>query len=278
MYADVNGNRLYYEIVGEGRPILLSHGGLGAYDHSSFKPWLAPLADEFQLIFFDHTGNGRSERPASLADFGDNDWAEDMEGLRAHLGFDRVVVLGHSYGSSIATHYAVNHQDHLEGLILVSAYPAWDFTDTVMENLLARGSTEQIEAIGAGFTGAIQTDEQLADMYAKVGSLYFSDPNGEAAKTYAAETSYSAVAFNRSIVDLLPVYDMADRIHEIEVPTLIVSGSNDWITPYEKTAVRLHRDIKGSDLVRFDHSGHMPFAEEPDRFLQVAREWLRRLN
>ena len=277
MYADVNGTRLYYEIVGEGRPILLSHGGLGAYDHSSFKPWLEPLADEFQLIFYDHRGGGLSGRPDSLADFGDEDWGDDMDALRAHLGLDRVTVLGHSYGSSIATHFAVNYPQHLEALIYVSGYPAWDFTETVLENLQERGSPEQIEAIGAGFSGSIQTDEQLAEMYAVVGGLYFTEPNGPAARLYAKDTVYSAIAFNRSIVDLLPVYDMADRIHEIKAPTLILSGSNDWITPYEKASARLHRDIEGSELVRFANSGHMPFAEEPEKFLQVVSEWLQKL-
>ena len=277
MYADVNGTRLYYEILGEGRPILLSHGGLGAYDHTSFKPWLEPLAGEFQLIFYDHRGGGRSERPESLADFGDADWGDDMDALRAHLGHERITVLGHSYGSSIATHFAVNYPQHLDGFIFVSGYPAWDFTETVLENLQARATPEQLEAVGAGFSASIQTDEQLAEMYALVGSVYFSDPGGEAAKTYGAETNYSALAFNRSIVDLLPVYDMADRIHEIAAPTLIISGSNDWITPYDKAAARLHRDIEGSELVRFSHSGHMPFAEEPEKFLQVVCDWLRKL-
>ena len=277
MYADVNGTRLYYEIAGEGRPILLSHGGLGAYDHTSFKPWLKQLADEFRLIYYDHRGGGLSDRPESLADFGDTDWGHDMEGLRKHLGYERVTVLGHSYGSSIATHFAVNYPERLEAVIFVSGYPAMDFMETVLTNLQERGTPEQVESAVAGFSGAIQTDEQLADMYALIGSLYFNDPNGEAAKIYGAETVYSAVAFNRSIVDLLPAYDMADRIHEITAPTLILSGSNDWITPYEKTSSRLHRDIAGSELVRFEHSGHMPFAEEPDRFLQVVRDWLRKL-
>ena len=106
MIADVGDTRLFYQTAGNGSPILLMHGGLGL-DHTCFLPWLEPLADDrTQLIFYDHRGNGRSERPADWNAVTHLTWADDADALRAHLGHERVVALGHSYGGFLALEYA----------------------------------------------------------------------------------------------------------------------------------------------------------------------------
>ena len=67
MKADVNGTSLYYEVVGSGNPLLIMHGGLG-FDHTYFRPWIDSLAEDSKLIFYDHRGNGRSDRSKPLDD------------------------------------------------------------------------------------------------------------------------------------------------------------------------------------------------------------------
>ena len=116
MFANVNGTRLFYETEGDGPPLMFMHGGLG-FDHTYFRPWVDPLAEDYTLIFYDHRGNGRSERPASLDDVFHSTWADDGDALREHLEIEKMVLLGHSYGGLLAQHYALRHQDHLRGLI-----------------------------------------------------------------------------------------------------------------------------------------------------------------
>ena len=96
---------LYVEVVGDGAPTLVLHGGLGV-DHSAYRSF-DELADVLQLIYLDHRGNGRSARPdpATLTMAG---WAEDALAVGRAVAGDRpLVVIGHSYGGFIAQELAI---------------------------------------------------------------------------------------------------------------------------------------------------------------------------
>ncbi|MDD9995271.1 MAG: alpha/beta fold hydrolase, partial [Dehalococcoidia bacterium] len=172
MLANVNGTTLHYELLGDGPPLMLMHGGLG-FDHTYFRPWVDPLAEDFTLILYDHRGNGRSERPPDLDDVFHSTWADDAEALRQHLGFDRMTLLGHSYGGTIAQHYAIRHQQHLAGLILATTYPAWDYTDVILERAREIGTPDEVAAIEARFFNHVANDEDMEELAAEIGGLYF---------------------------------------------------------------------------------------------------------
>src|SRR4029078_3965542 len=101
-------------------------------------------ADEFQLIFFDFSGNGRSPR-ASFEGVTHETWADEAEGLRKHLAIDWMVLYGLSYGGFLAQEYAIRHQEHLDGLILGSTAPALDYGEAIAENVKKRATTQQCE-------------------------------------------------------------------------------------------------------------------------------------
>ena len=126
MKADVNGTSLYYEVVGSGNPLLIMHGGLG-FDHTYFRPWIDSLAEDSKLVFYDHRGNGRSDRSKPLDDVYHSTWADDANALREHLGIEKMVLMGHSYGGVLALHYALRYPETLSGLILATTYPAWNY-------------------------------------------------------------------------------------------------------------------------------------------------------
>jgi proline iminopeptidase len=89
------------------------------------------------------------------------------------------------------------------------------------------------------------------------------------AATFRAETH------NAAFSTAVPAYDLRDRLHEIRVPTLIVVGRHDWITPVEASE-EMAAGIPGAELVIFEHSGHSPQLEESERFLAVVRDFLTR--
>ena len=191
MLANVNGTTLYYELLGEGPPLMLMHGGLG-FDHSYFRPWVDPLAEDFTLILYDHRGNGRSERPPDLKDVVHSTWADDADALRQHLGIDRMILLGQSYGGAIALHYALRYQQHLAGLILATAHPAWDYMDVVLEKARQRGTAEEAAAIERRFFEHLESDEEMANLAATIGGMYFYDRDCAAAKIFGINTVFSA--------------------------------------------------------------------------------------
>jgi pimeloyl-ACP methyl ester carboxylesterase len=116
-HVPIDGVRYYYEIHGEGEPLLLLHGGLGLID--MFGPMLPALASGRRVIAVDLHGHGRTElgdRPISLVDMGN-----DMAGVVKALGFEKVDVLGYSMGGLVAFRLAVQHPEAVRRLALVSA-------------------------------------------------------------------------------------------------------------------------------------------------------------
>src|SRR5438105_12348766 len=264
--ARVNGTELFYELTGRGRPLLLIHGGMGL-DHSCFLPWLQPLSRQMQLVLPDLRGNGRSSRE-SLEGVTHATWADDLDALRSHLGFDSWAVLGHSYGSYIAQELALRHGASLDALILCSSAPALDDPRIVVANAQKRGTPHQVEALLGALGGPPITDDAaFGRAWEAVLPLYFHRWDPKLGAELTGRTIYSAAAFHHAFASCAPHFDNLARLREIETPTLILAGADDFIAPVEQGAQRLARGIAGSKLVVFENSGHFPFVEERDRFL-----------
>jgi pimeloyl-ACP methyl ester carboxylesterase len=116
-YVEANGIRYYYQVHGQGEPLLLLHGGLGSIE--MFGPVLPMLAAGRQVIGVDLHGHGRTalgDREVNLADQGD-----DMAALLRSLGHDKVDVMGYSLGAGVAFRLGVQHPEMVRRLVLVSA-------------------------------------------------------------------------------------------------------------------------------------------------------------
>lgn len=115
-YAPVNGLQLYYEIHGQGEPLILLHGGFGLT--GMFDTLLPQLAADRQVIAVDLQGHGRTadtERPLSLEAMGD-----DVGKLIAHLGLEAADVMGYSMGGGVALQTAIQHPNLVRKLVVVS--------------------------------------------------------------------------------------------------------------------------------------------------------------
>ena len=277
MYAEVNGVNLFYRTIGSGPPLMLMHGGLGC-DHSYFLPWFEQMADQWTLILYDHRGNGRS-RPIEWDGVSHDTWAADANALRAHLGYETMSLLGHSYGGFLGQEYAARYPETLDGLVLLCTAPALDYPETITANAEARAKTpEAVAAVAEAFApDPLAKDEDFQSVMSRLGPLYFHRPDvfEDAVNSVMSNVKFSAAAWNHCSTECMPIFNTMETLPTIEVPTLVIGGADDWITPGDQSQ-RIHDAMPNSELVIFEQSGHFPYIEEEELFYQTLRNWLSR--
>jgi len=265
--APIQGTTLFYTVVGEGLPCLVMHGGLGL-DHHYLTPGLDPLGDTLQLIYYDHRGNGSSGRPPRET-LSHAQLADDAAALATHLGHRRVAVLGFSYGGFIALEFALRHPDRMSHLMLMGTAPAFDYHDEVVANARRKGATEaQLAALESEAEAA--SDEAFGEHIETLWPLYFHRYRPEYDRllddvVYSVQGQPPAAE--------TAAYDVRARLGEIATPTLILAGRDDFVCP-PLQAQRLAEGIPGAELHMFEHSGHMPYVEEPEATFAAVRAWL----
>jgi proline iminopeptidase len=276
MYAQLNDLQIFFERLGKGQPMLMMHGGPGL-DHTIFRPWLDPLGEQAELIYYDHRGNGRSTRPATMERVTHETWAVDADMLRSYLGFEKIILFGHSYGGFLAQEYALRFGHHLAGLILCNTAPIFDYMPIIQANAAARGTPDALVALSEVFGRAMNDDRDLRTIWMRLLPLYFKRYDSNIGKAMDAATSYSAAAWNQASANCLPRFNTLARLKEITAPTLVLGGSDDWLTPAEQSR-RIYDELPNAELTLFENSGHFPYIEETDKFVETVRSWLSTLE
>lgn len=260
---------LSYEIHGEGPDCLVLHGGPGM--SSALWPALRPLARQARLVLYDHRGHGLSRgavprtRPLEAL-------ADDAAGLIRELGLRRPAVLGHSNGGFISLHLALRHPRLVGRLVLVNTAASAAFRATSRENARRRATPAIRRALATLWNGTLRDDEAFERAWLTVQPLYFHRPTRERIGAVTSPLRYTLEA-RRRIFASYDGYDVRDRLSRIRVPTLVVVGKDDWITP-PPFAEELAAGIPNARLVIFRGSGHNPFVEEPRRFTAVVGGFL----
>ncbi|MDD9857246.1 MAG: alpha/beta fold hydrolase [Gammaproteobacteria bacterium] len=274
MKLTVNDTTIHCDIRGDGEPLLMMHGGLGL-DHAYLRPFFERLGGHRQ-IYYDHRGSGHSDAPDDWSKVTFDTFTADANALREQLAGGRAAVFGHSYGGFIAQKYALAHGETLRGLVLCATASNLADYPPVMP-----GSTtpEQQAAFGEIFSASMKDDASWRRLWATALPMYFHDGENKttaaAMKAMEAATTFRAAAWNHSF-GLLAEYSVKDRLGEIRAPALILAGRHDFVLP-PAYAEDLHRALPNSELVMFENSGHFPFIEEPDKFIDALGNWLSKL-
>lgn len=275
MFVTVNGARLRVDVQGEGPTIIAHHGAPGLGTHATPKRAFAPLADAYRIVTFDARGSGES---AAIPPYTHAQWVADVDALRAHLGLERFVMKGGSYGGYVALEYTLAHPDRVSHLILRDTSASRRFETMARANALARAAefpdiTEAL--LDMLFEGRVPDDATMRSAYATIAPLYDADTDPKKAAERVASAVFRADTHNQAFAGNLPGYDLTGRLHEIQVPTLVVVGRHDWITPVAASE-EIVAGIPNAELVIFEHSGHSPQLEENERFIAVVRDFLER--
>ncbi|MBN3959662.1 alpha/beta fold hydrolase [Nostoc sp. NMS8] len=273
IFFDVEGSALVVDGASiSSKPVaFLIHGGPGA-DHTSFKPTFSALSRKLQLVYFDHRGQGRSARGPKETYTLDNN-VEDMEALRQHLGLDKIVVIGGSYGGMVALTYAVRYPQNVSHLIVIATAAHSGFLKRAKEILASKGTEEQKASAQRLWDGNFENEEQLRQYFQVLGPMY----------SLKYEPTTSGIAWQRNIlsVDAINVafggflrnYNILDQLHKITAPTLVIAGRYDWICAPEFSE-EIAQAIPNADLRIFENSSHLIRADEPEALLDAIAGFL----
>lgn len=266
---------LFVEVAGRGDPLLLMHGGPGL-DHWSLTPFRR-LASRHTVIFYDHRCNGRSTGTPVTSMTWDNLTA-DAEAIRELLGFERWAVLGHSFGGHVALEYALRYPDRVSRLILLdTAGDARWSREHAPEVLADRGHSRATVAVARRFyTGRIAPSDFVRASIRLVPAYDHRFSIRRLAREmleggWRTKTRPEAMIFG--FAQLTRGWNVMDRLGEIQAPTLVIAGHDDFLYPPESQAL-LAAGFPNARLRIIERAGHNPHAERPAETLRAISQFL----
>jgi proline iminopeptidase len=279
-FIPVPGGRVWFKKVGSGGlPLLVLHGGPG-FPHD-YLVALEDLADRRAVYFFDQLGCGRSERPDNELLWTVDFYVDEVEVVRQALGLERCHLFGSSWGGMLGMAYAIDRQPPLASLI-VSNSPA-----SVPRHLgdIAELRAQLPEELQQQMGWHEQNGLFDCPEYVTASAFWFKRhicrlspwPLGlERAFAGAGIGPYHAMwgPSEFFVTGNLRDWDVTDRLAEINVPTLFISGEHDEIREAHVRA--MHEALPGSEHHHYMQSAHLPFEEERTLFMQRVNNFMER--
>jgi pimeloyl-ACP methyl ester carboxylesterase len=256
------GVRIAYEVAGSGPPLVLAHG-LG-YARWGWEPVAPALAEEFTVLTFDNRGIGASDVPEGP--YSARELAGDVVAVLDAAGIERAHLVGTSLGGMAAQEVAIGWPERVDRLVLActtagggNAFPLPDRT----LRLLAEAQTLAPGVALRRFVENALADRTVSERPDLVQRIYEKrlefppDPSGWQAQAAAGAA-----------------HDAFSRLQEIRSPTLILHGTDDGVVDQRNAAI-LEGAIPNARLLLFPGAGHLFFWEEPERFVEAVRDFLR---
>lgn len=295
-YLEVSDlHQIYYEVCGKksGIPIIYLHGGPGAGFSEKNKRYFNP--EKYQSIFFDQRGCGRSLPLNELRENTTTDLIQDMEKLRLHLGVEKWILFGGSWGSTLALSYAIKHPEHVLGMVLYGIFLANqenvdllhgphstasiffpEVAEKEHQRFLGKGIHQAYaEITSTNKTVAISASVDLLLYEGALCGMDFNNKKEEQARLEAEKSlstaekkslkeGFEAFAFTHSLLEshytinrfFMEEHYILNNAHKLkDIPLQIIHGRYDMICP-PKFAWALHKAVPKSKIQFIPHAGH----------------------
>ena len=256
----VNGINIYYEIHGEGEPVIFGNGVF-----SNTMGWIhqVPIfSKEYQVILYDMRGQGQSEKPDGQYSFEIH--AEDQKALLDDLGISKVHHVGISYGAELGLVFALKFPEMLKSLVVCSAV---SFVGPLLNEM------------GQLWRYACDIGDPDLFYHATVplnfGETFIRENTAilEQTKTRYAQLDYPPLV---RLIDAFLKLDITDQLPQIKTPTCVIGGEMDILKPAYAYSKLIHDKLPNSEMVIVRNSGHAVTFENPEEFNNIVLEFLRK--
>ena len=281
-YLPVPGGRIWYRKTGTGTgtPVILLHGGPGF--SSFYLKSLDALGSDRPVVRYDQLGGGKSSRTSDTTLFTIDHFVRELDSLRAALGYDKVHLVGHSWGTILALEYYRAHPGHVASLTLASAaldIPAWEKNAKRLVTTLSDSARKAI-ALREAEKNFAAPDYQhaLEEFYGKYVWRHpvAADLDSTFQTVNEAIYDYMQGPSEFTITGTLRSYDATPFLKQVQVPTLFTVGEFDEADP--ATIRRQAAMTPGAQVVVIPGAAHITTWDNPGVMLNVVRTFLARAD
>jgi proline iminopeptidase len=282
-FVQVEGGRIWYKKEGltNETPLLIIHGGPGSRSCDGIPVYTA-LGNERPIIFYDQLGSGNSDRPTDTTLWNLPRFVDEVTSLRKELGLKELHILGSSWGAAVAIEYLLSQKP--EGVkSVIFAGPLLSSTRWMEDAkiLLAQLPKNLQDTINK----YEELEQYSAPSYlAATDSFYVRHLSRKWGTITAPATCDGVASFNSQVYQYmwgptefkatgtLKHFDRTDRLHELELPVLFVTGQYDEARP--ETMYEFQKQVKNAKVEIIENSGHMKTIDNPHQYINVIRSFL----
>ena len=259
-FVDVDGMMLSYVSAGSGRPVVLIHGNPGSYQDYTWGV-VERLSESYHVLAFDRPGHGYSERQDSVQTTVEIQARMIRDGLQK-LAIEKPVLVGHSWGGSLALAAAVAYGKELSGIVLLApaAYPSvrvewWSLLPHVP--VIGKFVINTLTP----YLGRAFVRKSLRQAYEPQDMQH--DYAEQAAELWMRPDQIRACAYDERTLGA-SLKSLSQHYRDIEIPVVIVTGSADRLLDPNEHAYPLQKTIRNSKLIVLPDTGHQLPQTKPD--------------
>lgn len=282
----IDGYTINIETLGKGDPVFFLAGGPGN-SHDYMQGNFGHYYKTHQVVFVDLLGRGLSEDAKDKKEYSIENDVHIVNEVRKALKLDKIILVGHSYGTVVAQAYALKHTNHTKKMVLINGFHSGEMWQANCDSYNHYAKThfpekwQKIDSLRA--LGYVSSDPIFSDVYASFPTKYVYYHNTQLKQKvpkskhrgWSSDVYYQIIGrdgdffVSGSMIDT----DFRRELKNLEIPTLIIAGRYDGVSTPEY-AIQYKQYMPQAQFVMFENSGHNPYLEEPEKFYSLLDTFL----
>lgn len=274
-FRSFDGTEIYYETRGEGRPLILNYGIGCLINH--WRPQIRHFSENYQVIVYDYRAHHNSAIPADMKDMTADALAKDLQALMVHLQIEKASLWGHSFGVQMLLRTYDLFPELFENLVFINGFVKNPLAgmfgnDLALKffRLFKQGHDNLPETISTFWRLSVQNPLAIP-LSALAGGFNLKLTSLKDIEIYARGVASMDLNAFLTLFESMINYNGVDVLEKIKVPTLIIGGQKDSVTP-TKTQRMMHKKIANSQLLLVPYGSHCTQLDMPDLVnLRISR-------
>lgn len=284
-FYTIDGYKINVEVLGEGNPIFFLPGGPGN-SHDYMQGNFGQYYKTNTVVFFDFLGRGKSDNAKNTSEYSVENDVELIEKLRKLLKFNKISLVGHSYGTVPAQAYAIKYKENVDRMVLINGFHSGAMWQANCDSYNHYAKThfpekwKKVDSLRA--LGYVSSDPEFMKVYGNFPTKYIYYHNTKLKQNSPkykhrgwANDVYVAIIGKDGDFDVsgsMINQDYRKELKNVKAKTLVIAGRYDGVSTPE-FAVQYKKFMPQAQFEMFENSAHNPYLEEPEKFYNLFDEF-----